>query len=81
MNLSLILFVFAAGSLIHLGLDAIFIETVMPFYPFSNYAVGLELVSKVAVEYQELVLPIVDASLLFFWLLWMQFKLKVDDYF
>jgi len=53
----------------------------MPFYPYSNYEFGLELVSKIKSSLQELVLPIVDASLLFFWLIWMQFKLKIDNYF
>jgi len=81
MNLSFVLFIFAAGSLIHLGLDAIFVETLMPFYPISEYAIGFELVSKIKSNYQELVLPIVDALLLFFWIMWMQFKLKIDDYF
>ena len=81
MNLSFIFFIFAAGSLIHIGLDAIFVETLMPLYPLFDYAVGLELVGKINHGYQELILPIVDASLLFFWLLWMQFKLKIDDYF
>jgi len=81
MNLSFIFFIFAAGSLIHMSLDVIFVDTLMPFYPYSNYEFGLELVSKIKSSLQELVLPIVDASLLFFWLIWMQFKLKIDNYF
>lgn len=81
MNLAFIFFVFAGGSLIHMGLDSIFVDTLMPFYPFSNYEVGLEIVYRFPEHLQELVLPVVDAVLLFFWLLWMQFKLKIDDYF
>ena len=81
MNLAFVFFVFAVGSLIHIGLDSIFVDTLMPLYPFSDYAIGLEMVSKVRLDLQELVLPIVDAILLFFWIFWMQFKLKIDDYF
>lgn len=81
MNLPFIFFVFAGGSLLHIFLDSIFIDTLMPFYPLSDYEIGLQLVYKFPEHLQELVLPIVDAFLLFFWLLWMQFKLKIDDYF
>lgn len=81
MNMTFIFFVFSAGSLIHIILDSIFIGTLMPFYPFSDFKIGLELVNKFPNHLQELVLSIVDGILLFFWLIWMQFKLKVDDFF
>ena len=75
------LFVFAAGSLVHILLDSIFVGQVFLFYPFFDYSIGLELISKFPSHLQELVLPILDALLLFFWIFWMQFKLKIDDYF
>jgi len=81
MNLSFIFYIFAVGSLIHIGLDSIFVDTLMPFYPFSNYEFGLELVNRFSENFRELVLPILDALLFFFWIFWLQFKLKVDDYF
>ncbi len=80
MSFSFIFFIFAAGSLIHIGLDTIFIDTLMPFYPFSNYEIGFNLINYFG-EHSDLVLPIVDAGLFFFWIFWLQFKLKVDDYF
>ena len=81
LNFSFILFVFAFGSFLHIILDSVFVDTLMPFYPFSDYKIGLELIKEFPDHLQELVLPIVDGILLFFWLFWMQFKLKIDDYF
>ena len=81
LKLSFVLFVFAAGTFVHLILDSIFIDPIFLFYGFSDLAVGFELISKFPENLQELVLPVVDAILLFFWIFWMEFKLKVDDYF
>jgi len=53
----------------------------MPFYPFSEYAIGLNLVKLLPLMWQDTFLPILDAVLLLFWIFWMQFKLKVDNYF
>lgn len=79
--ISFIFFIFAFGSLTHLILDFIFVDTIRVFYPFSNYEIGLELVSKFPSYLRELILPTLDAFLLFFWILWLQFKLKIYDYF
>lgn len=81
MNIAFIFFVFSAGSLIHIILDSIFVDTIPLFYPFLDYKIGLELVNKFPQHLRELVLPIVDGILLFFWLVWLQFKLKIGDYF
>jgi len=81
LNLSFILFIFSVGSLLHIILDSIFVGQIFLFYPFSDFSIGIELVSKFPQNLQELVLPIVDAFLLFFWIFWMEFKLKIDDYF
>ena len=81
LNLSFILFIFSVGSLVHIILDSIFVGQVFLFYPISDFSIGFELVSMFSRNLQELVLPIVDAFLLFFWIFWMQFKLKIDDYF
>jgi len=82
MNLPTIFFIFSGMSLVHLLLDMIFIGQVTPFYGVSDFSIGLELISRFKQPYlQELFLPFIDAVLLFFWIFWMEFKLKIDDYF
>lgn len=74
-------FILAFGTILHLILDATLLGYVMPFYPFSEYAIGLNLVKLLPLMWQDTFLPILDAVLLLFWIFWMQFKLKVDNYF
>ncbi|MBD3252568.1 hypothetical protein GF386_02465 [Candidatus Pacearchaeota archaeon] len=81
MKLSVILFIFAAGSFIHILLDGIFWGIVMPFYPFSSWEFGLNLVDSFPESMRTTAGHILDMLLLFFWLFWMEFKLKISDYF
>lgn len=81
MQLSTILFILSAGSLLHIILDALFAGTIMPFYPFSNYSIGLSMVSVFPQGLQWMISHTIDAILLFFWIFWMEFKLKIPDYF
>ena len=80
LKLSFIFYIFAAGSLLHILLDLVLRDGSMLFYPFSSFVYGLSLVSLVPFS-ETLVLIGIDTVLLFFWIFWMEFKLKIDDYF
>jgi len=81
MKLSVIFYIFAAGSLLHLILDASLAGAIMPFFPLTNFSIALNLVELAPEELKDLILPTLDGILLLFWIFWMEFKLKVDDYF
>ena len=81
MALPAIFFIFAAGSLLHLILDATLQGTITPLFPLSTFSLGLDLVSKFPEQIRGLIIPLIEAILLFGWLTWMVLKLKVRDYF
>lgn len=74
-------FILSAGSLLHLILDAIITGSITPLYPFSDYSIGLNLINIFPEAWREIIPPTLDAILLIFWLFWMEFKLKISDYF
>ena len=80
MHLSTILFIFAAGSLLHLILDGL-VGKVIPLYPLSNFSINLDILSLFPESWKDLILPTIDALLLFFWIFWMEFVLKRRNYF
>lgn len=80
LKLSTIFFIFSAGSLVHILLDSIIRDGTMLFYPFSENIVGLNLISLIPIS-ENLSLIILDTLMLFFWIFWMEFKLKISDYF
>jgi membrane-bound metal-dependent hydrolase YbcI (DUF457 family) len=80
-TLPMTFYILAFGSLIHLILDSTIAGAIMPLYPFNTYSIGLNLVELFPIAWQELVLPGLDAALLLFWISWMEFKLKISNYF
>ena len=80
LKLPIILFIFAAGSFLHILLDVLLRDGAMLFYPFLDAKIGLSLISYFPIS-ESIVLIILDALLLFFWIFWMEFKLKISDYF
>jgi len=81
MKLSAIFFILSAGALVHLILDAVVAGNIMPFYPLLNYSIGVNLINFMPQGLQDSFLEVLDAILLVFWILWMEFKLKIRDYF
>ena len=79
-KLSFMFFVFAAGSLLHILLDVVIRDGSRLFFPFSDFLLGFNIIFFVPIS-EDLVLIGIDTILLFFWIFWMEFKLKVDDYF
>lgn len=81
MKLHTIFYILAATSFLHLILDAIFTGQIQPFYPFTTYAIGFNLIHFFPQAWQSTIIPVLDAVLILFWIIWMEFKLKIDDYF
>lgn len=80
MKISTIFFIFAAGTMIHLTLDMIY-GHIPPLYPYIKTNIGLDLLFKFPKTLQELIPATIDGLLFLGWLMWMQFKLKIDNYF
>ncbi|MBL7087074.1 MAG: metal-dependent hydrolase [Candidatus Cloacimonetes bacterium] len=89
-KISLYFVMIAFGFLVHLILDASLSGFICPFYPFSSYAFGLNLISRFFVtflpslaheDFGLLIFSSMDAVLLFFWLIYLQLKGKIKDYF
>ena len=74
-------FILAAGSLLHIILDFTLAGYIRPFYPFSDFSFGFNLQSLFPKAWEAIIFPSLDAALFLLWLAWMEFKLKVSDYF
>lgn len=80
LKIPIIFFILASGSLLHIFLDVFLRDGAMLFYPFSEQMIGFNLISYIPIS-QSVTLIALDTLLLFFWIFWMEFKLKVRDYF
>jgi membrane-bound metal-dependent hydrolase YbcI (DUF457 family) len=80
LKISTIFFIFAAGTIIHLLLDITY-GKIPPLYPIIQTSIGLDLLVKFPQPLQELIPATIDGVLFLFWLMWMEFKLKIDNYF
>jgi len=80
-TLSTTFFILAAGSLIHLLLDFGISGKIMPFYPLATYTIGYDIRALFPEDWKDIIFPTIDAVLLLFWIFWLNFKLKIDDYF
>lgn len=74
-------FILSIMSFVHLALDLIFTGAIIPLYPFSNFAMDMNIVRFFPIGLQKLIEPTLDGLLLLFWIFWMEFKLKITDYF
>jgi len=81
MTLPGIFFILSAGSFLHLFLDWFFVGIIMPFYPFNSFAMDFNVVRFFPEILQKYIEPTLDGILLLFWIFWMEFKLKITDYF
>ncbi len=80
LRLGTIFFVTAFGILIHLILDATIYGEVMFLYPFSNYAIGVNLVKLLPVAWWDTIIPCLEAALLILWIIYMEVKHKLSDF-
>jgi len=75
-----VFYILAFGVVVHLILDAIIAGFVMPFYPISDFMIGLNLVSFLPAGLQDLLLPSLDAAVLVLWLVYLEFKHKISSF-
>jgi len=75
-----IFLVIAFGIFIHLLLDAILAGTIMPFYPFSDFGFGLNLIKYAPSAWQDSILPSIDAILLILWLISLEIRHKISSF-
>ncbi len=80
LKLSSIFFIVCFSSIIHLILDGVIIGRVMLLYPFSIQNFGLDLISYLPEIIQSSAIPIIDAFLLSFWMLWVEWRHKISDF-
>ena len=76
----MIFYVIAFGVFTHLVLDWIVWGTIAPFYPFSSYQIGLDLVGSFPVAWQKTLVASAEAVLLIAWLIYMEVKHKISDF-
>lgn len=70
----------ALGVSAHLFLDVIISGTISPFYPFSNFSFGLNLINFLPFALRQIFLPSLDAGIFILWLIWLEYKHKISDF-
>ena len=80
LKLKNIFFVISFGIFIHLLLDMTISGMIIPFYPFSNKAVGMNLISFLPNPWQSTILPTLDAILLILWMIYLEVKHKISNF-
>lgn len=83
MKLSTIFFVIAFGTFIHLLLDVMVEGYIMPFYPFSTFSMGWNLIYLLPFSHEVVsttIPPAIDAVLLVLWLIHEEWRHKISDF-
>ncbi len=80
LKLSIIFLMLAFGSIMHLLLDATLSGQVMPFYPLSNLAIGLNLFGYLPYALEEIAAPSLDGGLLILYLIYLEVRHKISDF-
>lgn len=75
-----IFLVISFGIFIHLLLDFLIAGSIMPFYPFSYYSIGLNLVRFAPQSWRESILPSLDALMLIVWMIYFEVKHKISSF-
>ncbi len=75
-----IFLVIAFGIFMHLVLDALICGSIIPFWPFSSYRIGINLVKFAPSAWQESILPSLDAAILVLWLIHLERKHKISSF-
>jgi hypothetical protein len=79
-KLSVIFLMLSLGSLTHIILDGIFSGAILPLFPVSNIAIGLNLIGLLPQGLSELLIPTIEAALLVCWLIYLELKHKISDF-
>ena len=68
------------GIFTHLLIDVLTVGSIMPFYPFSQLAIGLNLASMLPIS-PETLIPGIDAILLIAWLVHEEIRHKISSFY
>jgi len=77
LRLNVVFYMIALGTFIHLILDGLLSGIIFPFFPFSTYSFGLDLIGKT--PWPNLLAGI-DAILLIAWLIHEEIRHKISDF-
>jgi membrane-bound metal-dependent hydrolase YbcI (DUF457 family) len=80
LKLYTIFYVISFGVFVHLLFDFLVAGIIMPFYPLSSYAIGLNIINYLPEAWRESFIPSLDAVLLVLWLVYMEIKHKISDF-
>lgn len=80
LKLKTIFLVIAFGLFIHLLLDLLVSGNIMPFYPLSDFALGLNLINLLPSPWHSTILPTLDAVMLISWMIYLEAKHKISDF-
>ncbi len=80
LKLSTILFVISFGIFTHLSLDFLIQGNIYSLSPFITTGFGLNLIKKLPEFLQNDIIPIFDAVLLAFWMIWIELRHKLSDF-
>jgi len=69
------------GVFTHLLLDAIIAGSIMPFYPFSEFALGVNLIGTLSPFLTETILSGIDAIILIAWLIHEEIRHKISGFY
>lgn len=75
-----IFLVIAFGIFIHILLDAIVAGQVMPFYPLTNYSIGLNLINLFPLSWQDTIWQSIEGALLILWLIYLELRHKISSF-
>jgi hypothetical protein len=79
-KLSIVFLMFAFGSLIHIVLDGIFGGFVMPLFPLSSLAIGLDITGMLPLDLQDIFIPSIEGILFVLWIIYLEVKHKISDF-
>jgi membrane-bound metal-dependent hydrolase YbcI (DUF457 family) len=80
LKLNIIFLMIAFGAFIHLLLDATLAGYIRPFYPFSLFSFGINLIGYLPSTLRDLALPSLDAIILVVWLVYVELRHKISDF-
>ncbi len=75
-----IFLVIAFGIFMHLVLDALISGSIMPFYPFSTYSIGLNVLGYAPSAWHSTIEYSLDAAFLVLWLIRIELRHKISSF-
>ncbi len=80
MKLNTLFFIVSFSIFTHLLLDATIIGAISPFYPFSSFRFGIDLLGFLPTAFKGTILPSLDAVVFVLWLIHLERKHKISSF-